>query len=216
MTAAVDRRSPGRPDARLHLAPGLPPRPRGLPPRARTDSGAPGLAFCRPYSRVAPCRRPLRFRRRRRFGPHRQGRGRRPKGVPQRLPPPWLPLGRCRPPGFSLRRRCVPADPYIRCPYHQWAYRLDGSLAACGGMDRMEGFDPAANGLCPLDCAEVGGLVFVRFEPPAPASRPPAGPSPRFTSWPSPYYRKAWKRQSGLFADVSGRRGLESGVGEQP
>jgi glycine betaine catabolism A len=72
----------------------------------------------------------------------------------------------------------VPADPYIRCPYHQWAYRLDGSLAASGGMDRMEGFDPAANGLCPLDCAEVGGLVFVRFEPPAPASPPSVEPEP--------------------------------------
>ena len=105
-------------------------------------------------------------------------------------------------PGYSAATstgvaRGVPADPYIRCPYHQWAYRLDGSLAACGGMDRMDGFDPAANGLCPLDCAEVGGLVFVRFEPPAPASRPAArpSPSPRFTSWPNPYYRKAWKRQ---------------------
>ena len=58
----------------------------------------------------------------------------------------------------------VGADPYIRCPYHQWAYRLDGSLAACGGMDRMEGFDPSANGLRALECVELGGLVFLRFE----------------------------------------------------
>jgi glycine betaine catabolism A len=63
----------------------------------------------------------------------------------------------------------VPADPFIRCPYHQWAYRLDGSLAACGGMDRMEGFDASANGLRAIGCAEVGGLVFVRFEQPAPS-----------------------------------------------
>jgi glycine betaine catabolism A len=53
---------------------------------------------------------------------------------------------------------------YIRCPYHQWAYRLDGSVAACGGMDRMEGFDISAYGLSPLDCAEVGGLAFIRFD----------------------------------------------------
>jgi Rieske 2Fe-2S family protein len=68
-------------------------------------------------------------------------------------------------------------DPFIRCPYHQWAYRLDGSLAACGGMDRMEGFETSAHGLCPVECAEVGGLVFVRFEarPPPPGS---AGPQP--------------------------------------
>ncbi len=58
-------------------------------------------------------------------------------------------------------------DPFIRCPYHQWAYRLDGSLAACGGMDRMEGFDTGAHGLCPVECAEIGGLIFVRFEPPS-------------------------------------------------
>lgn len=69
-----------------------------------------------------------------------------------------------------------PPDPFIRCPYHQWAYRLDGSLAACGGMDHMEGFDTSAHGLCPLECAEVGGLVFVRFERPTPASS--EGPEP--------------------------------------
>jgi Rieske 2Fe-2S family protein len=62
-----------------------------------------------------------------------------------------------------VRAAATTVDPYIRCPYHQWAYRLDGSLAACGGMDRMEGFDPSANGLRPLECVELGGLVFVRF-----------------------------------------------------
>ncbi|HTT92755.1 MAG TPA: aromatic ring-hydroxylating dioxygenase subunit alpha [Acidimicrobiales bacterium] len=66
-----------------------------------------------------------------------------------------------------------PPDPFIRCPYHQWAYRLDGSLAACGGMDRMAGFNTREHGLCPVECAEVGGLVFVRFErPPSPSGSP--------------------------------------------
>jgi Rieske 2Fe-2S family protein len=68
---------------------------------------------------------------------------------------------------FPVDRGAVPPDPFIRCPYHQWAYRLDGSLAACGGMDRMEGFDTAEHGLRSVECAEIGGLIFVRFEPPA-------------------------------------------------
>ena len=55
-------------------------------------------------------------------------------------------------------------DAFIRCPYHQWAYHLDGSLAACGGMDRTEGFDAAAHGLVQVEIAEVSGLVFVRVE----------------------------------------------------
>ena len=39
----------------------------------------------------------------------------------------------------------------------------------------MEGFETSAHGLCPVECAEVGGLVFVRLEVPPPAS---AGPQP--------------------------------------
>jgi Rieske 2Fe-2S family protein len=57
------------------------------------------------------------------------------------------------------------ANGLVRCPYHQWAYRLDGSLAACGGMDRFEGLDPSQYGLLPVECAEVGGLIFVRLDP---------------------------------------------------
>ncbi len=47
--------------------------------------------------------------------------------------------------------------------------RLSGRVRGHGPHGRLR---PAANGLCPLDCAEVGGLVFVRFEPPAAARRP--------------------------------------------
>ena len=80
--------------------------------------------------------------------------------------PPTSPALADGPPTFLVpgRAAAATADPFIRCPYHQWAYRLDGSLAACGGMDRMDGFDPSANGLRPLECVELGGLVFVRFE----------------------------------------------------
>jgi glycine betaine catabolism A len=62
----------------------------------------------------------------------------------------------------------LPPDPFIRCPYHQWAYRFDGSLAACGGMDSVEGFEVSEHGLVPVECAEVGGLIFVRLDPSGP------------------------------------------------
>jgi glycine betaine catabolism A len=62
----------------------------------------------------------------------------------------------------------LPPDPFVRCPYHQWAYRFDGSLAACGGMDNVEGFEVSEHGLVPVECAEVGGLIFVRLGPPGP------------------------------------------------
>jgi glycine betaine catabolism A len=75
--------------------------------------------------------------------------------------------GGARPSGAVLpapaRLVSVPPDPFIRCPYHQWAYRFDGSLAACGGMEGVEGFDTAEHGLVPVDCIEFGGLVFVRL-----------------------------------------------------
>lgn len=45
------------------------------------------------------------------------------------------------------------------CPYHQWSYRLDGSLLSCGGMEaELAGED---HGLFRAAVAEIGGLVFV-------------------------------------------------------
>ncbi|HMK96400.1 MAG TPA: Rieske (2Fe-2S) protein, partial [Acidimicrobiales bacterium] len=59
----------------------------------------------------------------------------------------------------------VPGDggSMIRCPYHQWTYRLDGALVACGGMERVDGLERDQYGLVPVECSEVGGLIFVRL-----------------------------------------------------
>ncbi len=55
------------------------------------------------------------------------------------------------------------------CPYHQWSYGLDGTLRACGGMDRTGEADPRELGLRPVPVEEAGGLVFVWLGPdPAP------------------------------------------------
>lgn len=69
------------------------------------------------------------------------------------------------------------ASSVIRCPYHQWAYRLDGTLVASGGMDRLDGLDVANYGLLPVECAEVGGLIFVRFPGGAHEGARQAGPA---------------------------------------
>ncbi len=45
------------------------------------------------------------------------------------------------------------------CPYHQWSYRLDGSLANARAMP--SDLETAGYGLGTAHCAVVGGLVFV-------------------------------------------------------
>jgi len=49
--------------------------------------------------------------------------------------------------------------PRLVCPYHQWSYRLDGTLLAAREMGAD--FDRAAHGLKPVHCAAVGGYVFI-------------------------------------------------------
>ncbi len=57
----------------------------------------------------------------------------------------------------------------IRCPYHSWAYGLDGSLIAAPLMDEVDGFDKADYGLTPVRCETWNGFVFVNFDPDAAA-----------------------------------------------
>src|SRR5579875_3532166 len=38
----------------------------------------------------------------------------------------------------------------IRCPYHAWVYRLDGSLLVAPAMDHTAEFNPAAHSLAPV------------------------------------------------------------------
>ncbi len=51
----------------------------------------------------------------------------------------------------------------IRCPYHSWSYRLDGTLNRAPGFDGgdLPGFDPDDNALVELACEEWNGLIFV-------------------------------------------------------
>jgi Rieske 2Fe-2S family protein len=53
--------------------------------------------------------------------------------------------------------------PLLVCPYHQWAYGLDGRLRATGPMRKVEGFDRADYGLHRIAVAERGGFVFANM-----------------------------------------------------
>ncbi len=75
----------------------------------------------------------------------------------------------CRHRGHLLVAPGTAADArLVRCPYHSWTYRLDGSLRAAPTFDGMGGFDP---GDWPLQTREVGewhGWLFVAIEPSLP------------------------------------------------
>ncbi|MGI9394606.1 MAG: aromatic ring-hydroxylating oxygenase subunit alpha, partial [Boseongicola sp.] len=61
----------------------------------------------------------------------------------------------------------------IRCPYHAWAYDLDGNLRASphfGGTDKhgSDGFDPSSNGLVPVRTHVWHDWIFVNLSADAP------------------------------------------------
>lgn len=49
----------------------------------------------------------------------------------------------------------------LRCRYHGWVYRLDGSLHTAPEIGEVEDFDPAAFGLVPLSVTEESGMLYV-------------------------------------------------------
>jgi len=57
---------------------------------------------------------------------------------------------------------------FIRCPYHAWAYGLDGSLQGAPGFGRVPGFDRADYSLVPVRVAEWEGWLFANASGDAP------------------------------------------------
>ena len=53
----------------------------------------------------------------------------------------------------------------IRCPYHSWAYGLDGALLAAPNLAAAADFDKAAFSLYPVGVGEWGGFVFLNLTP---------------------------------------------------
>ena len=56
----------------------------------------------------------------------------------------------------------------IKCPFHAWAYRLDGTLAAAPHMQDVPGFQREGNGLIPYRAEERMGFAFICLNPDAP------------------------------------------------
>jgi phenylpropionate dioxygenase-like ring-hydroxylating dioxygenase large terminal subunit len=52
----------------------------------------------------------------------------------------------------------------IVCPYHAWAYRLDGSLGGTPGMRGVKNFDPDDFPLLELELATWAGFIFIRYQ----------------------------------------------------
>ncbi|MHC8508460.1 MAG: aromatic ring-hydroxylating oxygenase subunit alpha [Rhodospirillales bacterium] len=63
----------------------------------------------------------------------------------------------------------------ITCPYHAWAYGLDGQLRAARNSENVAGFDPCLYGLKPVRVETYAGFVFVNIDPDAKPLRDLAG-----------------------------------------
>jgi phenylpropionate dioxygenase-like ring-hydroxylating dioxygenase large terminal subunit len=80
-------------------------------------------------------------------------------------------LNVCRHRGSPVAEGCGTARA-LRCPYHAWIYRLDGSLARATGVGCPSEFDPATFGLKEVAVTTFCRNVFVSLAPDAPPFDP--------------------------------------------
>jgi Rieske 2Fe-2S family protein len=76
--------------------------------------------------------------------------------------------------------RCAPR---IICPYHAWAYAMDGSLAGLPRPDTFPGLDKVAYGLVELPSCEAGGLIWFARDPAAADFADAANLAPEFDAF---------------------------------
>ncbi len=63
----------------------------------------------------------------------------------------------------------------MTCPYHAWAYRLDGSLRSARGSERVASFNPDEFCLRQVQVEVFCNLVFVNLDPDAPSLKSQTG-----------------------------------------
>jgi len=66
----------------------------------------------------------------------------------------------CRHRGVQVAEGCGRTRAFV-CPYHAWAYGLDGSLRSVPHEHGFPNLDKSKRGLVPVRCKESNGLVFV-------------------------------------------------------
>jgi choline monooxygenase len=71
----------------------------------------------------------------------------------------------CRHRGMMLAEDSGKVGSFV-CPYHAWAYGLDGKLKHVAGKHGFPGLDRDAHGLLEMHVEERGGLVFVTQKAP--------------------------------------------------
>jgi len=52
----------------------------------------------------------------------------------------------------------------IVCPYHGWAYGLNGDRLGAAGMEETQGFEKRDYGLCPIRLETWDGYIFINFD----------------------------------------------------
>lgn len=75
--------------------------------------------------------------------------------------------------GMHLLTEPLKSAQTIRCPYHSWAFDMDGMLKSTphwGGFKkhRLEGFDPSCHGLKSIPCVQWHDWIFVNIDGQAP------------------------------------------------
>lgn len=72
----------------------------------------------------------------------------------------------CRHRGIRVAQGAGTARAFV-CSYHSWSYDLDGALRGAPGMENVNDFDKAQNGLTPVRLETMGPFMWINFNPDA-------------------------------------------------
>ena len=96
----------------------------------------------------------------------------------------------------------------IRCPFHSWAYKLDGSLAGVPHMDEAPGFDRSDYGLIAYRAEERLGFAFICLDRSAPGLDDTIGDFAKIHA-PWPIETLVSKRRRSLVVDCNWKAFIE-------